>query len=81
MLRRNIKFIYNIPYSPEYNPEGIMGVRDHNPIEQVFSKLKRLIRQMNVVNETIKNKIMLALKKITKTNLDGFYRNSFRFLN
>jgi transposase len=67
-INNNINFIYNVPYTPEYNP-----------IEQMFSKLKFLLRKSNITNQNVIKKIKLSLKKITTNNLIGYFRNSFRF--
>ena len=64
----NINFIYNIPYTPEFNP-----------IEQMFSKLKYLLRKSNLTNNNIIKKIDLSLDKINSNDLNGYFRNSFKF--
>ena len=64
----DIRFIYNIPYTPEYNPK-----------EQVFSKLKYLLRISNLTNENTLENIKLSLNKITTSELEGYFRNSFKF--
>lgn len=62
------KVIYNVPYMPEYNP-----------IEQVFSKLKSLVRQKinNHIPKKLKKNIYSSLKQIKKKDLINFYKNSF----
>jgi transposase len=67
-VKPNIKFIYNIPYMPKYNP-----------IEQLFSKLKYLLRNEILENNNILDKIKKSLKKITQSDLNGYFRHSFNF--
>jgi transposase len=59
-------FVYNVPYSPEFNP-----------IEHVFSKLKNILR--NKINNTkikiIKN-IHSAFRKVTSVELRNYYKYS-----
>jgi transposase len=67
-VKNGIKFIYNIPYTPELNP-----------IEQMFSKLKYLLRKSNLTNKNIKKHIDSSIKKINSNDLNGYFRNSFKF--
>lgn len=62
---KNISLLYNIPYSPEYNP-----------IEKVFNEVKHNLRQMNIKNVNIKTKINKAFKKILKEHLISYYNKS-----
>lgn len=62
---KNISLLYNIPYSPEYNP-----------IEKVFNEVKHNLRQMNIKNANIKTKINKAFKKILKEHLVNYYNKS-----
>ena len=62
---KNISLLYNIPYSPEYNP-----------IEKVFSEVKYNLKQMNIKNSNIKTKINKAFKKILKEHLVNYYNKS-----
>ena len=67
MTTINSKIIYNVPYCPEYNP-----------IEMIFSKVKRIISCKNNKNETIiKKNINKAFKKVTKDDLFNCYSHSF----
>lgn len=65
---KKIKLLFNVPYSPEYNP-----------IEIMFSKLKKIVRDSVNNNSLIclKNNIINALKFITSTNLTNFFNYSF----
>ncbi len=62
------KFIYNVPYSPEYNP-----------IEKVFSMVKNTLKNTNYTNNTIKYYINKAFASINSNNLDNFYKKSLIF--
>lgn len=67
----NCEFIYNVPYSPQYNP-----------IEKVFSKLKFLVKQENLYNKNLQQMEQTIQKKykwITKNNLSNFYKKSLTF--
>lgn len=67
--KTNHEIIYNIPYSPEFNP-----------IEMVFSKFKSIIaKKDNSVYEKIIKNIKYAFNKITKNNLEKFYEKSLIF--
>lgn len=61
------KILYNVPYSPEYNP-----------IEQLFSKLKLIIRRkLNNQNpKNLKDNIKTSLKRISSNELNNYYTNS-----
>jgi len=62
--------IYNIPYCSEINP-----------IEMVFSKVKKVVhkRHNNENMESLKRNIIYGFKKITKEDLKGYYDKSFTF--
>lgn len=64
------EIIYNIPYSPEYNP-----------IEMVFSKVKSMVRRrrQNELIDNLKRNIMYGFNKITKKDLRGYFRKSLTF--
>ena len=63
------EFIYNAPYTPEYNP-----------IENLFSKLKANIRKSLNNNYNKLNKIIKStFKSITNSELENYYRHSFTF--
>lgn len=65
----NNEFIYNAPYTPEYNP-----------IENLFGKLKANIRKsLNNSYKKLNKIIKSTFKSITKTELDNYYRHSFTF--
>ena len=66
----NCELLFNVPYSPEYNP-----------IEQVFSKFKSIIRKKsnNTVKKSLFKNIKSAFNKINKKDLKGFFRNSLTF--
>ena len=57
------KLIYNVPYSPEYNP-----------IEMVFSKSKYIVRKDWKRN--LLDNIYKSIKNITATDLKSFYKKS-----
>ena len=60
-----IKLLFNVPYSPEYNP-----------IEKVFNEIKHNLKQMNIKNNNIKNNINKAFKKILTEHLIKYYNKS-----
>ena len=61
------QIIYNVPYTPEYNP-----------IEMIFSKVKRIIKSKNNSNERIlKNNIYNSFKRVTLSDLSNCYSHSF----
>ena len=63
----NHTLLFNAPYCPKYNP-----------IEKVFSKIKNLVR-MNYNNsdpDKLKKNINRSLKKITKDNLQNYFKSS-----
>ncbi|ARF09407.1 HTH and integrase core domain protein [Indivirus ILV1] len=63
----NSRIIYNVPYSPEYNP-----------IEMIFSKVKRIIKTKNNSSDRIlKNNIHKSFKKVTISDLKNCYFHSF----
>ena len=57
--------IFIPPYSPELNP-----------IEEVFSVLKRNIAKNNSKN--INTKILFELKRLKNTNFENYYKHSFQ---
>ena len=67
-VNKDVNFIYNIPYTPEFNP-----------IEQMFSKLKYLLRKSNITNKNILKNITSSLGKINSNDLNGYFNNSFKF--
>lgn len=63
----NNQIIYNVPYSPEYNP-----------IEVIFSKVKRIIKSKNNSNDKIlKKNVHSSFKKVTLNDLSNCYSHSF----
>ena len=53
-----------------------------NPIENLFSKWKGIVKQANCNNEQELNyEISRASKLITPTDCDGYYRNMFRYIS
>lgn len=70
LTENNIKFIYNVPYSPEYNP-----------IEFMFSKVKTNIKKLNntTLNE-LKQNIQSAYETITESDLTNSFNHSFNSL-
>ncbi len=65
---KNINLLFNVPYSPEYNP-----------IEIMFSKLKKLVRD-NTNNHNLSSltfNIVSSLNKITPHNLNNFFNYAF----
>jgi transposase len=63
------EFIFNAPYTPDYNP-----------IEKVFGKLKRNINKS--LDTSIKNLFKIVkstFKNISSTELNNYYRSSFTF--
>jgi transposase len=67
----NINLLFNVPYSPEYNP-----------IEFMFSKLKKLVRDCNNNSnfDTLTTNIINCMKNITSQNLFNFFKHSFEKL-
>ncbi len=62
-----INLLFNVPYSPEFNP-----------IEIMFSKLKKLVRDCtnnNKINSLTTN-IINCLKNITSNNLNNFFKHA-----
>lgn len=59
------KIIYTPPYSPQYNP-----------IEEVFSEIKRKYRYLNVSSQLYKSNIRKAIYSINKSNLIKYYSHA-----
>jgi transposase len=66
----NINFIYNVPYSPQFNP-----------IEFVFKDAKQILKNKNITKSNIIKKIMLAFKNIKSINIQKYYKNSLFLIN
>lgn len=62
---QHVRFIYNVPYSPEYNP-----------IEKVLNELKILIKKKHITNTNIIGTIQTALMGIKKENIINYYIKS-----
>lgn len=67
MNNANIKYRYNLPYSPELNP-----------IEMVFAKIKKILRY-NLVNtkDNIIKLINETIQQIDKHEMNNYYKHSF----
>lgn len=65
---KNVRIIYNVPYSPQFNP-----------IEMVFSKIKYIIKKHICTNNNIKIIIEKSFRKITSKNLKIFFEKSLLF--
>ncbi len=65
---KKINLLFNVPYCPEYNP-----------IEYMFSKLKKIVRDSVNNNKlcSLTSNIINALKCITTNNLSNFFSHSF----
>ena len=62
------KFIYNVPYSPKYNP-----------IEYVFNKKKKLIKEnVRNINELVK--FLESYDTKNDKTYDNYYKKSFYHL-
>ena len=66
----NNKILYNVPYMSELNP-----------IEMVFSKVKSIVHKRNNNSDAKKlcKNIKYGFKKITKSNLRGYYKKALSF--
>lgn len=64
----NVKFIYNVPYCPEYNP-----------IEKVFSEVKAIIRKKYITNSNITKIITKSFSKVKKRNIKQYFKKSLSF--
>ena len=63
-----LKTLYNVAYTPELNP-----------IEQMFSKLKYMVKKKRNNSTKLIENISVALTKITEKDIQWFYKNSFDF--
>jgi len=64
----NMEIIYNVPYSPEYNP-----------IEFMFNEMKYYLKKNNINNKNILNNIKLSIKKLNKDNIKNYFNKSLIF--
>ena len=62
---------HEILFIPPYTPQC-------NPIEQVFSEIKRIYR--SIIDTNIKNKIMNAINLINKNNIEKYYYCTDQFI-
>ena len=71
ILTNNLNIIYNVPYSPEYNP-----------IELMFSKLKKNVKDFydNFTLNKLKFNINNSFMSITSTDLFHYFKHSFFLL-
>ena len=60
-----------LQYIPAYTPE-------FNPIELIFSKVKKIFRKLD--HKNIKNDIIESLSKITKTDTKHFYDHTINIM-
>ena len=67
METTNSQILYNVAYCPEYNP-----------IEMIFSKVKRIIKKKNNKNTEVLNRnIHSSFRKVTRKDLINCYTHSF----
>ena len=64
---KNIEFIYNIAYSPEYNP-----------IEYLFNEFKNHLRKRLITNKNIKNHILKCMT-VKKYHFQKYFKKSLTF--
>ena len=64
----NIEFIFNIPYSPEYNP-----------IEHFFNELKNIIKKVNLNNIDTVNKLNMIISSIDGNHFKNYFKKSLTF--
>ena len=64
----NIELLYNVPYSPEYNP-----------IEYVFNEAKKIIKDKIWDTRNIINQINDAFNKVSKVNINKYFVKSLTF--
>jgi transposase len=67
---KNAKLIYNVPYSPEYNP-----------IEMVFSEVKKYLRDKDINNNNIVPEINSAFQNVKSDNLKQYFKKSLNFID
>lgn len=60
-----INLIFNVPYSPEYNP-----------IERVLIDVKSNLKNNKISNMNIQDKIKISFKKVFSTNINNYYSKS-----
>lgn len=65
---RNVSLLYNVPYSPETNP-----------IEKVFSEVKRDLRKVSIDNNNIIRRINKSFLNVKKNNIEQYFKKSFNF--
>ena len=67
---KKCEIVYNVPYSPEYNP-----------VERVFSKTKNLLRKEMLTKDNLLDKIEEVFTKVTPSDLTNFFIESLSKLN
>ena len=67
---KKCEIVYNVPYSPEYNP-----------VERVFSKTKNLLRKEILTKDNLIDKIEEVFTKVTPLDLTNFFIKSLSKLN
>jgi transposase len=65
---KNIKLVYNVPYSPELNP-----------IELLFNELKTYLRNEGINNNDTINKINKAFQNVKRNNLKQYFKKALSF--
>lgn len=50
-----------------------------NPIEKVFNEFKNYLKNINITNKNIKNKIEHSFRKIKSKNIKNYYEKSLNF--
>lgn len=63
-----LDIIYNVPYSPE-----------SNPIEKVFNDVKKYLRNVNITNKNICEKINESLSEIKSSNIKSYFKKSYDY--
>lgn len=68
VTNNKLNFLFNVPYSPEFNP-----------IEFMFSKLKRNIRNYSNNDQlsTLISNIKSSINKVTSCDLTNYFKHSF----
>ena len=67
-IQNNIKMVYNLPYTPEFNP-----------IQPIFNKLKTEFRKIS--HKNIKEEITYCLNKIYKEDVNNCINHSLKIIN
>lgn len=67
--QENLELVYNVPYSPEFNP-----------IEKVFNEAKGKIKGYKLTNANFINNISRCFRNISSENLTNYYNKSLEFI-